>query len=123
MAKLIEKIEKLSLPAVITRGLIVFPNIDVAFEVNRPKSQKAIEYAAKGDGLIFVVSQKYIEPEDPKQGDIFKIGTAARVKKSIKLADDNVRIIIEGLARAEISSFDFSKDYITCDVLKKDVYL
>ena len=123
MAKLIEKIEKLSLPAVITRGLIVFPDINVAFEINRPKSQKAVEYAEKNDGLIFVVSQKHIEPEDPGQNDIFKVGTVAKIKKSIKLADDNLRIIIEGLSRAEISSFDFSQEFITCEVLKKDIYI
>ncbi|MCL2096742.1 MAG: endopeptidase La [Oscillospiraceae bacterium] len=123
MAKIIEKIEKLSLPVVVTKGLIVFPEINVGFEMNRPKSRRAVEHAEKNDRLILVVSQKYIEPDDPSQKDIFNVGTIAKVKQTLKLADNNVRLIVEGLARGEISAFDFSKDFITCDVLKKVIFL
>ena len=123
MPRITEKIEKLSLPTVITKGLIVFPEINIGFEMNRSKSQKAVEFAEKNDRLIFVVSQKYVEPEDPGMDGIYKVGTVAKVKQTLKLADDNTRIIVEGLARAEISSFDITKDFITCGVLKKEIFL
>ena len=123
MVKMIEKIEKLSLPVVVTRGLIVFPEINIGFEMNRSKSQKAVEYAEKNNRLVFIVSQIKIETEDPSPDEIYKTGTIAKVKQSVKLADNNYRLIVEGLARAEIISFDYSKDYLACDVLKKEVYL
>ncbi|MCL1858364.1 MAG: endopeptidase La [Oscillospiraceae bacterium] len=123
MSKMIEKIEKLSLPVVVTRGLIVFPEINIGFEMNRPKSQKAVEYAEKNDRLIFVVSQIKIETEDPMPNEIYKVGTIAKIKQSVKLADNNYRLIIEGIARAEILSFDYSKDYLSCELLKKEIFL
>ena len=123
MSKMIEKIEKLSLPVVITRGLIVFPEINTGFEINRSKSQKAVEYAEKNDRLIFIVSQVKLETEDPLTEEIYKIGTIAKIKQSAKLADNNYRIIVEGIARAEILSFDYSKDFLSCEVLKKVIYL
>ena len=123
MSRTIEKIEKLSLPVVVTRGVIVFPEITIGFEINRPKSQKAVEYAEKNDMFVFFVSQSNMETEDPQPGDTYKVGTIAKIKHSVKLADENVRVIVEGLARAEILSYDFSKEYISCEVLKKEIYL
>jgi len=123
MSRMIEKIEKLSLPVVVTRGLIVFPEINLGFEMNRSKSQKAVEQAEKNDRLILIVSQINIEIDDPQAGDIYRVGTIAKIKQTVKLADNSVRIIVEGLARAEIISLDFSKDYISGELLKKEIYL
>ena len=123
MSKIIEKIEKLSLPVVVTSGLIVFPEINIGFEINRAKSQKAIEQAEKNSGLVFVVSQIKPESDDPVPDEIYKVGTIAKIKQTLRLADNSFRLIIEGIARAEISSFDFSKDYITCEVFKKEIFL
>ena len=125
MSKIIEKVEKLSIPAAITRGLIVFPEINLGFEImNRPKAVKAVERAQSGNGLIFLVSQNDPETETPKSAeDIYKIGTVAKVKQSIKLPDGNMRILVEGIARAELLSCDFSKDFCTCEVLKKNIFL
>ncbi|MCL2157777.1 MAG: endopeptidase La [Oscillospiraceae bacterium] len=123
MSKMIEKIEKLTLPLVITRGLIVFPEIDVGFEVSRAKSRKAIEHAEKNETLVCIVSQSELENEDPNPGDLYKVGTIAKIKHTVKLADDNIRVIVGGLARAEILSYDVSKEYISCELLKKEVYI
>ena len=123
MSKTIEKIEKLYLPAVITRWLIVFPEINIGFEMNRLKSQKAVEYAEKNDRLVFIVSQTNIETEDPIPNEIYKVGTIAKVKQSVRMAGNDFRLIVEGLCRAEIVSCDFSKEFITCEVLKKEIYL
>ncbi|MCL1793428.1 MAG: endopeptidase La [Oscillospiraceae bacterium] len=123
MSKTIEKIEKMSLPVVVTRGVIIFPEINVGFEINRPKSQKAVEYAEKNGIFVFFVSQGNMEIEEPQPGDIYKVGTIAKIKHSVKLADENIRVIVEGIARAEILSYDFSKEYITCEILKKQIYL
>jgi len=123
MPKTIEKIEKLSLPAVVMRGLVVFPNMTTGFEINSPKSQKAVKYAEKNDTFVFVVSQSNMAVEDPQPEDIHKVGTVAKIKQSLKLADDTVRLIVEGIARAEILSYDSSKEYMSCDVLKKEIYI
>ena len=123
MAKMIEKIEKLTLPLVIVRGLVIFPEIDVGFEVSRAKSRKAIEHAEKNDMPVCIVSQSKMENEDPNPGDLYKVGTIARIKHTVKLADENIRVIIGGLARAEILSYDVSKEYISCELLKKEVYI
>ena len=123
MSRMIEKIEKLSLPTVITRGLTVFPEINIGFEMNRFKSQKAVEYAEKNDRLILIVSQINIETEEPQPNEIYKVGTVAKIKHSVKMAGNDFRIIVEGIARAEIISFDYSKEYITCEVLKKEIFL
>ena len=123
MPKTIEKIEKLSLPAVITRGVVMFPNMTTGFEINRPKSQKAIEYAEKNNTFVLIVSQGNMEIEDPQPGDAYKVGTVSKVKHSAKLADDTIRVLVEGVARAEILSYDSSKEYINCDVLKKEIYI
>ncbi|MCL2773197.1 MAG: endopeptidase La [Oscillospiraceae bacterium] len=123
MSRIIEKVEKLSLPVAVTRGLIVFPEINLGFEMSLPKAQKAVEYAQGNDGLIFLVSQIRPETEDPQPEDIYKIGTVAKVKQTVKLADNNLRIVVEGLSRAEVISCDFSKDVYMCEVLKKNIYL
>lgn len=124
MSKIIEKIEKLSMPAAITRGYIIFPEINLGFDImGRPKAVKAIEYAQNGNGLIFLVSQNKTEIEDPKAGDIYKIGTIAKIKQTVKMQDGGMRILVEGIARAELLSCDFSKDICMCEVLKKNIFL
>ena len=123
MVKTIERIKKFTLPVVVTRGVIIFPETTIGFEINRQKSQKAVEYAEKNNTFVFFVSQANMEKEDPQPEDIYKAGTIAKIKHSAKLADENVRVIVEGIARAEIISYDFSKEYITCDVLQKEIYL
>ncbi|MCL2813916.1 MAG: endopeptidase La [Oscillospiraceae bacterium] len=123
MVKTIERVKKFTLPVVVTRGVIIFPEINIGFEINRSKSQKAVEYAEKNNTFVFFVSQVNMEKEDPQPEEIYKVGTIAKIKHSVKLADENVRVIVEGIARAEIISYDFTKEYITCDVLQKEIYL
>ena len=125
MSKIIERVEKLSMPAAITRGLIVFPEINLGFEIiDSPKTVKAVEYAQNGSGLIFLVSQNKPEIENPETSeDIYKIGTIAKITKSIRLPDGGMRIVVEGISRAELLSCDFSKEFCTCEVLKKNIFL
>ena len=127
MSKIIERVEKLSLPAVIIWGGTVgtvFPGINIGFEIrNRPKAIKAVKDAQDGNGLVFVVSQIKPETEDPAFDDIYKVGTVAKVKQSIKLPDGNMRVFAEGIARAELLSCNAGKDFYMCDVLKKNIFL
>ena len=123
MPKIIERIEKLSIPMAVTRGLIVYPEINLGFEImNRPKAVKAIEHAYNENSLIFLVSQNNLEIEEPKTGDIYKIGTVAKIKQTIKIRG-GMRIVVEGIARAELLSCAFSDEFWTCEVLKKNIFL
>ena len=124
MSKIIERVEKLSLPTVITWGGAVFPSINIGFEIrNRAKSVKAIKQAQGGNGLVFLVSQIKPDVEEPRFDEIYKVGTVAKVKQSIKLPDGNMRVLVEGIARAELLSCNIGKDFYTCEVLKKNIFL
>ena len=91
------------MPVVALRGLVIFPGDNIHFEVGRRKSIRSLEEAMRDKRLVFLVAQKEVETEDPSYGDLYKIGTVATIKQTVKMPNsENVRVTIEGLYRGEI---------------------
>lgn len=106
-----------SLPLIPVRGLVVFPEMVLHFDVAREISIEALSVAMETDRLIFLTAQKDISVEDPGRDDIYSIGTVARIKQMLKLPGGNIRVLVEGLKRAEIKAVDFETNkFITTRV-------
>ena len=98
----IEIREGLTLPAIALRGLTVFPNMLIHFDVGRESSMKALEQAVDRGEEIFLVAQKSIKVEQPKIGDLYGVGTICSIRQMLKLPDNNVRVMVEGQRRARL---------------------
>ena len=97
--------EKLRLPAIALRGLVVFPHDVMHFDVGREISINAIEKAMRGDRVIFLVPQTDQSVDDPTRKDIYDVGTVAKVRQVLKIAEDGVRVLVEGMWRAKVEEF------------------
>ncbi len=95
-----------TMPLIAVRSLVVFPYMNLSFDVARPKSVAAVEQALEGDRLILLVSQRDENAENVGFKDLYPIGTVARIKQKIDLSDGGVRIHIEGCSRAILIGFD-----------------
>jgi len=94
--------KKQILPLLPLRGLTVFPRMTLPFDVGRPKSIRALEEAMVNNQLIFLVTQKDAKDDSPGGDDLYKVGTVSKVKQLLKLPGDTIRVLVEGLSRAEI---------------------
>lgn len=90
------------LPVLALRGLAVFPDQTVHFDIGRPKSIKALETAMKGDQLILLIPQKDIVVDDPDLSGLYTIGTVVKVKQVLKNQGENLRALVTGICRARI---------------------
>jgi len=101
------------MPVLALRGLAVFPNQTIHFDVGRPKSIKALENAMKGDQQIFLVPQRAIVNNDPGAGDLYTIGVVAKVKQVLKTQNENLRVLVTGICRAQIKDLIQSEPFMT----------
>jgi len=92
----------MSLPTIAARGLVVFPNTLMHFDMIREKSIAALEHAMANGQIVYLTMQKDLRIENPKEADLEKIGTVCRVKQVVKLPNGLVRVLIEGLWRAQM---------------------
>ncbi|RFU65904.1 endopeptidase La [Peribacillus glennii] len=92
-------------PLLPLRGLLVYPTMVLHLDVGREKSVQALEKAMVEDHLIFLTTQKDISLDEPGEDDIYKMGTLTKVKQMLKLPNGTIRVLVEGLNRAEITSF------------------
>lgn len=106
----------MTLPAVTLRGLVVFPTMLLHFDVGREKSVNAIRAASKGDGLIFLVTQKDPAIENPSEDEIYNIGVVGSIKQMLTTPDGSTRVLVEGLYRAKSVNCINGKDYIKFEV-------
>ena len=98
------------LPAIALRGLVVFPNNIVHFEVGRAKSIAAIEAAMHANSSVFLVAQKEMDVEEPTMPDFYGYGVIAEIKQVLRVSDDLVKVLVEGKTRArllELNDGDF----------------
>ena len=96
----------ITMPVVALRGLTILPGMVQHFDVNRPRSVAAVEKAMIGDQKLFLVSQRHPEIPDPELKDLYQVGTIGVVKQLVKLPGKTVRVLVEGLERAELLDFD-----------------
>lgn len=90
------------LPAMALRGIVVFPDEPLHFDVGREKSVAALKKAIKHDRKIFLVTQKEAAEETPGIADLYKIGVIATVEQMLKGADNTIRVLVSGIARAKL---------------------
>ncbi len=104
-------VDNIRLPLIPLRGLTIFPNMVLHFDVGRQKSIAAIKEALSKDSMIFLACQNDVEDDNPDEKDIREIGTISVIKQIIKLPGDTMRVLVEGKYRGRI------KDYINNDEL------
>ncbi|MCC8016307.1 MAG: LON peptidase substrate-binding domain-containing protein, partial [Clostridiales bacterium] len=107
----------INMPVIPLRGIVVFPEMVLHFDVGRKKSVAALKYAMKESNKVFLVSQRDASVEDPDIGDIYSIGVICSIKQLIKIPNsDNLRVVVEGEKRGKIFSFSQTHPYITGEV-------
>lgn len=122
MSEVKKVIKKQVLPLLPLRGLTVFPYMILHFDVGRVKSIKALEEAMINNQLIFLVTQKDAKNDSPDTDDFYTIGTISKVKQLLKLPGDTIRVLVEGISRAEICEFTQIEPFFMAEVVEK-IYL
>ncbi len=117
------KVERqtLHLPAIALRGLVVFPNNLVHFEVGREKSIAAIEWAMSNNSNVFLVAQKKMDTDEPTRDDLFTYGVVAEIKQVLRVSDDLVRVLVEGKYRAKMTDLDEDGKFLLAAVQQAPV--
>ncbi|WP_088103733.1 endopeptidase La [Halalkalibacter urbisdiaboli] len=113
---MVEKSNNRLIPLLPLRGLLVFPTMLLHLDVGRTKSVLALEQAMNEDHEILLSTQKEISIDDPKEDEIFQIGTLAKVKQLLKLPNGTVRIHVEGLHRAKIERYVSNEEYLEVEI-------
>lgn len=90
------------MPVLALRGLVVFPQQMLHFDVGREKSLKALDAAMRADQRVFLVTQKSIMDDDPTENQLYPVGTVAKIKQVLRMQDNLTRILVEGEYRARI---------------------
>ena len=104
------------MPVLALRGLAVFPEQTVHFDVGRVKSALALDEAMKGDQMLLLIPQKNIIDDDPGYSGLFTIGTVVKVKQILKAQNDNIRVLVTGLRRAKITEMLQTAPYLSAMV-------
>ena len=108
--------EFVELPMIPLRGLSVFPNMVLHFDIGREKSINALEKAMVNNQYIFLSSQIDENTDLPTPDDFYKIGTIGKIKQMLKLPGDSIRVLVEGLCRGSIEEILFEVPYFKCRI-------
>lgn len=109
---------QITLAVIPLRGITIFPNMIIHFDVGREKSIAAIEEAMKENGEIFLVSQVDPEIEDPTKDDVCFIGTISKIKQILKMPKGITRVLVEGIERAEIIDIVDEEKFMKANIVK-----
>ena len=110
------KIQEITIPALAMRGLVVFPNIVMHFDVSREKSEAALKAALEDNKLIFLTAQKDNDVEDPTIKDLYQVGVVAEIRQTLKGADNITRVLVEGKYRAKLMDIIQSEPYLVANI-------
>ena len=108
--------ERILMPALALRGITVFPNLLLHFDVGRAPSIRALEEAMAGGRDIFLVTQRDLSVETPGHDDLYTIGTIASVKQILRLPENNVRVMVEGKRRGRMLDLLATDPYLKAEV-------
>ncbi len=110
-----------TMPVIALRGLTVFPNVLIHFEVAREASVRALEAAMNAGCPVFLVGQKEIGVEDPELDDLYQVGTISNIRQILRMPGDNVRVMVEGQARGRLLQMMRAEPYLEAEVQEIDV--
>lgn len=106
----------INMPAVALRGLTILPGMIAHFDVSRERSLRAVEEAMEQDQKIYLVTQRNVDSEDPTQEDLYQMGIVADIKQVVRLQNDVVRILVDGISRAALLGFTGNEKYIEAEI-------
>lgn len=109
-----------NLPAVAVRGLVMFPYMQLNFDVARPASVQAVEEALKRDSRVFLVTQKNPETEDITTDDLYETGTVAVIKQIMRLPGNVIRLIAQGIERGITREYTQTEPFLECEITELD---
>ena len=107
-----------TIPLIPLRGLTVFPKVVVHFDVGRKKSTAAIEQAMLDNQEIFLVGQKDLLVEEPTREEVYSVGVICKIKQILKISENTIRVLVEGIERAKIVDYIYDDEYIKASVEK-----
>ena len=105
-----------TMPVIALRGLTVFPNVLIHFEVAREASIKALEEAMTAGSPVFLVGQLDISVETPGEGDLYQVGTVSNIRQILRMPGDNVRVMVEGQSRGRLVRLSRTEPYLEGEV-------
>ena len=105
-----------TLTAIALRGLTVLPKMMIHFDISRTRSVAAVEKAMVEDQKVFLITQRRAEVMEPDQGDLYQVGCVAVVRQLVKMPDNIVRVMVEGLERAELAQLEEEGPYLSAEV-------
>ncbi len=105
-----------TMPVIALRGLTVFPNVLIHFEVAREASVRALEAAMTAGSPVFLVGQKDIGAEEPGPDDLYQVGTISNIRQILRMPGDNVRVMVEGAARGSLLQMLRAEPYLEAEV-------
>ena len=108
--------EQIRLPVVPLRGMVSFPSIPMSLEVAREKSIHAVRAAERLGGCIMLIAQQDLSVEKPTPDDLYRIGTIAKIKQTVKTNEGSVRVILEGKSRALVQEYTQNDRYLSAVV-------
>ncbi len=120
---IIEKVENLTLPIVALRGIVAFPAVTINFECTEDEAVAAANAALGTDSYVLFLSKKNIGETESFEESLFDVGTVAKIKQSVKTPEGNVRLIAEGLCRAEVSEIRPFADYYVAESICRKISL
>lgn len=104
------------MPAVALRGLTILPGMIAHFDVSRERSLRAVEEAMEQYQKIYLVTQRNVDSEDPTQEDLYQMGIVADIKQVVRLQNDVVRILVDGISRAALLGFTGNEKYLEAEI-------
>src|SRR5262249_57777522 len=111
-----EKSDTRRLPMMPIRDLVIFPHMMTPFVVGRESSVRGLEEALAGDKKIFLATQHDASVDDPRPDEIFSVGTVANIVQSLKQADGNLKVLVEGVERGKILSVNEDEGYFKASI-------
>ena len=106
----------MNMPAVALRGLTILPGMIAHFDISRERSLRAVEEAMEQDQKIYLVTQRNVDSEDPTQEDLYQMGIVADIKQVVRLQNDVVRILVDGISRAGLLGFTGNEKYLEAEI-------
>ena len=106
----------MNMPAVALRGLTILPGMIAHFDISRERSLRAVEEAMEQNQKIYLVTQRNVDSEDPTQEDLYQMGIVADIKQVVRLQNDVVRILVDGISRAALLGFTGNEKYLEAEI-------